>query len=303
MRRYDLNYEQISAEDREEFSRELRQVHAANTYGNKAEQLEMNYFRVPFEQALDLITRRQVFVHDGFAFVPRERLINLLQRRFREQLSRALALAAKAMPRVLSDARLMPLLKNISRQYLGKDYGTEVKILDRVTPAMVDQLSRSSMPLCMSNLHISLREQHHLKYEGRQQYGLFLKGIGLNLEDALSFWKHEFTKSMTGDDFDKKYAYNIRHSYGKEGKRANYTPHGCKKIIMGPAPAAGQNHGCPFRHWDEAHLRARLSKLKVKGHDINQIVEDVQSGHYQIACRRHFEVTHKNADTSATLRG
>jgi DNA primase large subunit len=163
---------------------------------------------------------------------------------------------------------------------------------------MIDSLARTSMPLCMSNLHGALRAQHHLKYEGRQQYGLFLKGIGLTLEDALSFWKHEFSKGMTGDEFDKRYAYNIRHSYGKEGKRANYTPHGCKKIIMGPAPAAGQSHGCPFRHWDEAHVRARLSKLKVKGSDINRIVETVQGGHYQIACRMHFEAVHKNADTT-----
>jgi len=26
------------------------------------------------------------------------------------------------------------------------------------------------------------------------QYGLFLKGIGLSLEDALRFWQTEFTK-------------------------------------------------------------------------------------------------------------
>eukprot|EP00501_MAST-03F_sp_TOSAG23-6_P001327 GSMAST32.ASY1.ANO1.1375.1 assembled CDS len=279
MRIYKLNYEQISASDRELFSRQLRQVHAANAYGNKTEQLEINYFR--------LVQRRQVFVNDGFAFVPREHLINLLQ-----------PLAAKSMVRVLSDNRLTPLLKNISRQYLGKDYSADVKILDKVTPAMIDSLSRSSMPMCMNNLHTAMRQQHHLKYEGRQQYGLFLKGIGLSLEDAMTFWKNTFTKKMSSDDFDKKYAYNIRHSYGKEGKRANYTPHGCMKIIMGPAPAAGQSHGCPFRHWDDTHLRARLSKLKVSGSDINNIIDAAKNGHFQIACRKHFEVTHKGADAN-----
>jgi DNA primase large subunit len=48
---------------------------------------------------------------------------------------------------------------------------------------------------------------------------------------------------MSGDDFVKKYAYNIRHNYGKEGKRADYTPFSCMRIILNPAPGNGEHHG------------------------------------------------------------
>ena len=51
----------------------------------------------------------------------------------------------------------------------------------------------------MQQLHSSMRQQHHLRHGGRQQYGLFLKGIGLELSEALRFWKTEFTKLMDGD--------------------------------------------------------------------------------------------------------
>ena len=32
-----------------------------------------------------------------------------------------------------------------------------------------------------------METQHHLKYKGRLQYGLFLKGIGLSMEEAIRF--------------------------------------------------------------------------------------------------------------------
>ena len=48
---------------------------------------------------------------------------------------------------------------------------------------------------------------------------------------------------LISTQFDKQYAYNVRHSYGKEGKRANYTPYSCMKIIMSNAPTQGDHHG------------------------------------------------------------
>ena len=48
------------------------------------------------------------------------------------------------------------------------------------------------------------------RHGGRMQYSLFLKGIGLSLDDALAFWRQEFSRKMGADKFQKNYAYNIR---------------------------------------------------------------------------------------------
>jgi DNA primase large subunit len=157
-------------------------------------------------------------------------------------MSRFLVNTHKSLPMILKDERLKPLLNNMHKQYVGKDYSS-TNITEQITPDQLDDLSKTSMPLCMSNLHNHLKQDSHLKHSGRMQYGLFLKGIGLKLEDALAFWKYHFAKKIGGDAFDKKYAYNIRHNYGKEGKRVDYTPYSCMKIIQGAAPSASEAHG------------------------------------------------------------
>lgn len=47
----------------------------------------------------------------------------------------------------------------------------------------------------------------------------------------MAFWRAEFAPLTSGEKFEKQYAYNIRHNYGKEGNRKSYTPYSCLKII------------------------------------------------------------------------
>ena len=57
--------------------------------------------------------------------------------------------------------------------------------VDVVTPEMIKPLSEKAFPLCMKSMQCALTDTHHLKYKARLQYGLFLKGIGLSMDDAI----------------------------------------------------------------------------------------------------------------------
>ncbi|XP_037375809.2 DNA primase large subunit isoform X1 [Talpa occidentalis] len=258
-------------------------------------------YKIPFADALELYRGRKVYLEDGFAYVPLNDIVAIVLNEFRAKLSKALALTARSLPAVQSDERLQPLLNHLSHSYTGQDYSTQGNV-GKISLDQIDSLSTKSFPPCMRQLHKALRENHHLRHGGRMQYGLFLKGIGLTLEQALQFWKQEFIRgNMDADKFDKGYAYNIRHSFGKEGKRTDYTPFSCLKIILTNPPSQGDYHGCPFRHSDPELLKQKLQSYKISPGGINQILDLVKGTHYQVACQKYFEMIHNVDDCGFSL--
>uniref|UniRef100_A0A8C4WXV5 DNA primase large subunit n=1 Tax=Eptatretus burgeri TaxID=7764 RepID=A0A8C4WXV5_EPTBU len=288
----DLHYTSILPNEKVELKTQL----INSTFGMKELFDTQDFYKVPFTDALDLVRGRKIFLRHGLAYIPHNDLVSIVLNDFRTSLSRALAVTARGLPVIQEDERLQPLLKHLSYAYIGQDYSVQ-KNVGNISLDQLDSLATRSFPLCMRSLHYALRDQHHLRHGGRLQYGLFLKGLGLSLEQALTFWRTEFARgSIDPEKFEKGYAYNIRHAYGKEGKRTDYTPYSCMKIIQTNTPGPGDHHGCPFRHTDADLLRQRLQSHRLSSSEINQVMEYVKGMHYQLACQKYFEFTHKVED-------
>jgi len=257
-------------------------------------------FKVDFVSVLQLVNNRSVFIQNGKAYLFLHDLTSLIKQHYRASLVVALARIQATYPEYLKDEekdRLLPFLRDvIPAASEGKSLFSNTASFmasGEVKPEQIDALSKQSFPLCMRVVHKELKDKHHLKHYGRMQYGLFLKGIGLKLEDALTFWRDSFTSSgtMTTDSFDKQYAYNIRHNYGKEGKKTNYSPYGCTKIINNP------EYVCPFKVFKPEELRNEIRSYGggsgFEEADVQEILDLAKNHHYQIACRKFFEVSHE----------
>ncbi|CAL1578118.1 unnamed protein product [Knipowitschia caucasica] len=298
LHRNNLQYDTINVEEKKTLLDKL----VSSSYAVSGITVEeQDFYKVPFQDALDLVRTRKVYLKAGYVYIPHQDIITIVINDFRTRLSKALALTARSLPIVHSDERLQPLLNHLSHAYVGQDYSIQ-KNVGKISLEQIDSLSGKSFPLCMKQLHQSLRENHHLRHGGRMQYGLFLKGIGLSLEQALQFWRSEFIRGkVDADKFDKQYAYSIRHMFGKEGRRADYTPYSCMKVILSNMPSQGDYHGCPFRHSDPELLKQKLQVYKVSPSGINQILELVKGMHYQLACQKYFELTHNVEDANFSL--
>ncbi|GAB5355302.1 hypothetical protein AAMO2058_000193500 [Amorphochlora amoebiformis] len=248
------------------------------------------FYKVNFEEALDLIRSRKVLLKDGFAYVEQKDLVTLLEAKFRVNMSKQLAILARIRDTIKKDRRVGPLVAALSEgstkpSYTSNNYG------GRVTIDMIPTLAKRSFPLCMQHMYDKLIENSHLRYDGRQTFGLFLKGIGLTMKESLDFWRKAFSRKISASKFDKSYSYNIRHRYGQEGKRADYTPYSCIKIVRAHA-GNGEYHSCPFKSFDEHHLKAILRKKKISSNGVEEIIKLVKGLNFGVACQRFFAETH-----------
>uniref|UniRef100_A0A4W5LI84 DNA primase subunit 2 n=1 Tax=Hucho hucho TaxID=62062 RepID=A0A4W5LI84_9TELE len=188
-------------------------------------------------------------------------------------------------------ARSLPA---VHHGYVGQDYSRQ-KSIGNMSLEQIDPLSVKSYPLCMRQPHRLLRESHHLRHGGRMQYNIFLKGIGLTLDQALQFWRSEFVKGkVDADKFDKAYAYSIHHMFGKEGKRTDYTPYSCMKVILSNLLSQGDQHGCPFRHSAPELLKQKLRSYKVSPSCISQVGN-------ALACQKYSKLSHSIEDSGLSL--
>lgn len=272
---------------------------------NPVEFVVAKFYAVPFDQAFDLVKQRLCYLKAGLAYIPEKEVMSILVQKYRTHLSRCLAFMGNSPHASFKlgqndpeSSRIHPLLHNMNNILVNTEPDAGDNALDGKLSASNVLTYKESMPLCMRQLQSGMQQDKKLKHWGRLQYGLFLKGAGLSMEDSLAFFQKHFTL-VTGEQFQKQYAYNIRHMYGKEGKRATYTPYSCTKIILGNAPAAGDHHGCPYKHYDNDHLESLLRTLNIgTSEDRTAIVTLKKQNQFQLACLKHFDVVHKNAKST-----
>jgi DNA primase large subunit len=249
------------------------------------------WYKFKFTEVPELLKKRIYPLCGGYIYIPAHKIVYWLLNKLENSLKESL-IHIKKMIISNCDDQLKTILSmlNLVNPHGYRSIGNHIELDD------LDERSKY-FPLCMKFQHETLRKTHHLKYFSRMQYGLFLKGLGLSLEDALELWRGEFVKTMPEKQFWKKYSYLFKHQYGTVGSRIDYAPYACAKILKSTV-TTNQIHGCPFKHWDEDVLVKRLKSDGISNLKIAEIVALVRRKKYTQACTRYLQCHHKNVTHS-----
>ena len=262
---------------------------------NSNKEKEKIYF-CKFEDALNLVPTHDYYLNKGNIYIPESDLQNLFKLVFEQKMEKTINKIRVKSKNIKEDRRIKEIFLSFERekQNMLKE---EAEKLEREMPNDeklrtmndIDIVSEKCFPLCMNLIERHINEYSHLTHFGRLQYTLFLKGAGLSVDEALKFFQKKYEKKTPADKFEKEYAYNIRHSYGLEGKRVSYTPYTCEKIINMNGPMGRECHGCPFKTYSAENLRKILNSCNLSQIDIEEIISKKKNNEYQLACVKYFE--------------
>eukprot|EP01068_Selenidium_serpulae_P009870 Selendium_serpulae@DN5339_c0_g1_i4.p1 len=256
-----------------------------------------------FPDAVSLVRGRRCLVKGGIAYVALHDIEMVVLARFKKLIHDSFKLVSERnqifQRLVVGDLRIGSFITNLHNLYVGPAFGLkpQEEVSERVTPQNIDQMLQQSFPPCMRHLMTNLKKNGHLTHWGRLQIWLFLKGCGMTMDEQISYFGsiwHDPSKF-------KEHRYNIRHVYGQEGKRTDYSALPCSRIISGfmPNPGPGDHHGCPFRVFDSQPLYKFLTSFGVGSSELRSCVNLAKENHHQLACVEYYKATHHGSQGDA----
>jgi DNA primase large subunit len=75
----------------------------------------LDFYKVPFTEVSNLVSRRKVFLANGFAYVSRDKVSSIVLERFRASLSKSLTVACQKSDMIEGDGRIAPLVNNLAK--------------------------------------------------------------------------------------------------------------------------------------------------------------------------------------------
>lgn len=188
-----------------------------------------------FEIIPELMKERELILSNGNVITHCLNWKKVLRSLFNNYVTSKMSIMKKQSQHIIKHDLRFYILNQKIQSYLSKENIVHGKItIENI------ETEAQKFPLCMQHLHSLLRNRHRLSHYARLYYSLFLKEIGMTLENSIAFWKQEYSKphfcmsvcSHNWQDNKKKFMYNIRHIYGLEGSRRNYKTPDCNLICV-----------------------------------------------------------------------
>lgn len=252
---------------------------------------ELDVLAVHFSQIPQLVSKRSVLLAHGWGISEFRTFKGALKRKFEQKLRDAIRASrklAEEWPKIKAIAAdIAKVSKELARTGSSGLTGVELSLGGKTITEVHDIL-----PPCVRHMISILMEKGHLNHVERIQLGLFLKRVGMSVDDQIQFWYHIAVDNVgvSLPEFTKKIGYQIKHLYGLVGAKIDYEPPKCKTCIDG--------YYCHFAHADwpsiDEDLNSNMKELMetTEGkHAYRRIVDRMSRADPQGACAGFLQLT------------
>jgi DNA primase large subunit len=274
----------------------LKQYHDFEVVkGINPDKEEEERIKVPFKFCARLLEKYEVKLENGYAIVTPDNVLIVIQDIYSEILHAHNTNVKKLYKQIIkADERFAMLLQLLKEFHKNTDYSYKPQKHQntaKVDARNIDFHAKEHFPMCMQEIYGGLKKKHQLKHWGRLQLGLFLKGVGMTLNENIALFSTELAKVADGNKKQSEYKYYIEHMYGKKGKKTDYTPWSCNKIAEKAIPSGNDIYGCPFKYYSDANLKNALVLRNLNEAQIEDVISARKDG-FNMGCRKVFEYTH-----------
>ncbi len=238
----------------------------------------VKFFKIPY-----LLGKRQVLLYKGWGINFLKTFLITLKRAYEETLREKIAASAKVISNL--DVGLRDHVELLKEELLNI---IQPKI--SITSSVEIKEDVSLYPPCMYDLYMKILNRGHLPHNHRLQLGLFLKQVGMSVDDQMMFWYKNAVDNVNRsfDDFKKKVGYIIRHLYGLEGSKTDYQTPSCSTIKG--------SYYCPLAHLAlEAIIEQVSTRFSVNKDDplMVELRDLLINNKTSLACAKIFQIQFK----------
>ena len=164
LKKHNLGFEKLSENEMIELKEELSFISPGINQTD-------TFYKVDFRKAGQLMSMHKTFVRGRKAYVNKKSLLKIASYEFEKHLERQLEIVNKSQSFFDSNEQISPMLKNFAENYcmdiidhrkgFKKYHGKDIDVSE------IEELYKTSFPLCMKRLHQGLKKKHHLTHGGR----------------------------------------------------------------------------------------------------------------------------------------
>lgn len=266
--------------------------------------IEDNYFKdfkrgnrrtgamgVHFSQVPKIVGNRSALLRAGWVLGTVDEFANSLKIAFESRLRARIKESGERMDR--SVRTFVGEIKDELRKMIHSISSTSGKVFIEE----YDLYNRQDIfPQCMLDLYNEVMAKGHIGHQERFQLGLFLKKLGMSVDEQMRFWYKNAVDNvgMSYEQFISGNAgYIIRHMYGLEGGETDYDAPSCSRI-------QGEYY-CTFMHQSveniDEHVRKEFKNPSRRREElIRQLISKVIDKKPSEACAVLFRLRyHRNS--------